>query len=150
MAQLPPPAARQGLCPHRPALREWLSDNFPSGRAPAQEDVCQGIGCAGHDIANEGAQRIDGDLGEAPNDPPPQDTIGPFVREHMMLSYVYFGTNDLERATRFYDATLAPLGMPRCVTGDPEWDRVAAGWGIYENGGARLPVAQGGLFYGLS
>jgi len=55
----------------------------------------------------------------------------------MMLSYVYFGTNDLERAIRFYDATLAPLGMPRCVTGDPEWDRVAAGWGIYENGGAR-------------
>jgi catechol 2,3-dioxygenase-like lactoylglutathione lyase family enzyme len=55
----------------------------------------------------------------------------------MMLSYVYFGTNDFERATRFYDATLAPLGMPRCVTGDPEWDRVAAGWGIYENGGAR-------------
>jgi catechol 2,3-dioxygenase-like lactoylglutathione lyase family enzyme len=55
----------------------------------------------------------------------------------MMLSYVYFGTNDFERAIRFYDATLAPLGMPRCVTGDPEWDRVAAGWGIYENGGAR-------------
>ena len=54
-----------------------------------------------------------------------------------MLSYVYFGTNDLERAIRFYDATLAPLGMPRCVTGDPEWDCVAAGWGIYENGGAR-------------
>jgi catechol 2,3-dioxygenase-like lactoylglutathione lyase family enzyme len=54
-----------------------------------------------------------------------------------MLSYVYFGTNDLERATRFYDATLAPLDMKRCVTDDPEWDRVAAGWGIYENGGAR-------------
>jgi catechol 2,3-dioxygenase-like lactoylglutathione lyase family enzyme len=35
-----------------------------------------------------------------------------------MLSYVYFGTNDLERAIRFYDAVLAPLGMPRCVTGD--------------------------------
>jgi catechol 2,3-dioxygenase-like lactoylglutathione lyase family enzyme len=32
---------------------------------------------------------------------------------------------------------LAPLGMARCVTGDAEWDRVAAGWGIYENGGAR-------------
>jgi hypothetical protein len=45
----------------------------------------------------------------------------------MMLSYVYFGTNDFEQATRFYDATLAPLGMPRCVTGDPEWDRIAAG-----------------------
>jgi catechol 2,3-dioxygenase-like lactoylglutathione lyase family enzyme len=54
-----------------------------------------------------------------------------------MLSYVYFGTNDLERATRFYDAALAPLDMPRCVTGDPQWDRIAAGWGIYEDGGAR-------------
>jgi catechol 2,3-dioxygenase-like lactoylglutathione lyase family enzyme len=54
-----------------------------------------------------------------------------------MLSYVYFGTNDLERAVRFYSALLAPLGMPRCVTGDAEWDRVAAGWGIYENGGGR-------------
>jgi hypothetical protein len=27
--------------------------------------------------------------------------------------------------------------MQRCITGDPEWDRVAAGWGIYEDGGAR-------------
>src|SRR5260370_647234 len=66
-----------------------------------------------------------------------RDTIGFPVQERMMLSYVYFGTNDFERAVRFYDAALAPLGMPRCVTGDPEWDRVAAGWGIYENGGAR-------------
>ena len=54
-----------------------------------------------------------------------------------MLSYVYFGTNDLGRAIAFYDATLAPLGMQRCITGDAEWDRVAAGWGIYEDGGAR-------------
>jgi catechol 2,3-dioxygenase-like lactoylglutathione lyase family enzyme len=54
-----------------------------------------------------------------------------------MLSYVYFGTNDLDRAIAFYDASLAPLNMPRCVTGDPEWDRIAAGWGIYENGGTR-------------
>jgi catechol 2,3-dioxygenase-like lactoylglutathione lyase family enzyme len=54
-----------------------------------------------------------------------------------MLSYVYFGTNDLDRAIRFYDPTLAQLGMPRCVTGDPEWHRISAGWGIYENGGAR-------------
>jgi catechol 2,3-dioxygenase-like lactoylglutathione lyase family enzyme len=54
-----------------------------------------------------------------------------------MLSYVYFGTNDLARATRFYDAVMAPLDMPRCVTGDEEWDRVAAGWGMYEDGGAR-------------
>jgi catechol 2,3-dioxygenase-like lactoylglutathione lyase family enzyme len=53
-----------------------------------------------------------------------------------MLSYVYFGTNNLEQAIAFYNATLAPLGMERCVTGDPEWDRIAAGWGIYEDGGA--------------
>jgi catechol 2,3-dioxygenase-like lactoylglutathione lyase family enzyme len=52
-----------------------------------------------------------------------------------VLSYVYFGTNDLERAATFYEATLAPLGMKRCITGDPEWDRVAAGWGIYEDDG---------------
>ena len=54
-----------------------------------------------------------------------------------MISYFYFGTNDLERAVTFYNAVLAPLGMERCVTGDAEWDRVAAGWGIYEDGGAR-------------
>jgi catechol 2,3-dioxygenase-like lactoylglutathione lyase family enzyme len=29
-----------------------------------------------------------------------------------MLTYVYFGTNDLDRATRFYDAALTLLGMP--------------------------------------
>jgi catechol 2,3-dioxygenase-like lactoylglutathione lyase family enzyme len=54
-----------------------------------------------------------------------------------MLSYVYFGTNDLHKATAFYDAVLAPLGMQRCITGDPEWDRISAGWGTYEDGGAR-------------
>ena len=54
-----------------------------------------------------------------------------------MLTYVYVGTNDLARAIDFYEATLAPLGLPRCVTGDPEWDRISAGWGIYEDGGAR-------------
>jgi catechol 2,3-dioxygenase-like lactoylglutathione lyase family enzyme len=54
-----------------------------------------------------------------------------------MLTYVYFGTNDLERATRFYDATLARLGMQRCLTGDPAWDRISAGWGTYEDDGAR-------------
>jgi catechol 2,3-dioxygenase-like lactoylglutathione lyase family enzyme len=54
----------------------------------------------------------------------------------LMLTYVYFGTNDLERAVRFYDATLSTLDMVRCVTNDAQWDRVAAGWGIYENDGA--------------
>lgn len=54
-----------------------------------------------------------------------------------MLSYVYFGTNDLDKAIAFYSATLALLGMQRCVTGDAEWDRVSAGWGTYDDGGAR-------------
>jgi catechol 2,3-dioxygenase-like lactoylglutathione lyase family enzyme len=54
-----------------------------------------------------------------------------------MLTYIYLGTNYLERATTFYDATLASLGLQRCVTGDPDWDRISAGWGTYEDGGAR-------------
>jgi catechol 2,3-dioxygenase-like lactoylglutathione lyase family enzyme len=54
-----------------------------------------------------------------------------------MLTYVYLGTNDLARAIRFYDAVLAPLEMRRCVTNDPVWDRISAGWGIYEDGGVR-------------
>jgi catechol 2,3-dioxygenase-like lactoylglutathione lyase family enzyme len=54
-----------------------------------------------------------------------------------MLSYVYFGTDDLARAITFYNATLTPLGMKRCITGDRDWDRIAAGWGLYEDDGAR-------------
>ena len=54
-----------------------------------------------------------------------------------MLTYVYLGTNDLERATRFYDATLGALGLQRCITGDPGWDRISAGWGTYEDDGVR-------------
>lgn len=54
-----------------------------------------------------------------------------------MLTYVCLGTNDLARATAFYDAALAPLGLQRCITGDPDWDRVSTGWGTYEDGGAR-------------
>jgi catechol 2,3-dioxygenase-like lactoylglutathione lyase family enzyme len=53
-----------------------------------------------------------------------------------MLSYVYFGTNDLQRAVTFYSAVLAALDMRRCLTGDPEWDRSSAGWGIYNDDGA--------------
>jgi catechol 2,3-dioxygenase-like lactoylglutathione lyase family enzyme len=52
-----------------------------------------------------------------------------------MLSYVYLGTNNLARATVFYDAALAPLGMDRCITGDASWDKTSAGWGTYEDGG---------------
>ena len=35
-----------------------------------------------------------------------------------MFTYSYVGTNDLGRATRFYDAVLAVIGLPRCITGD--------------------------------
>jgi len=52
-----------------------------------------------------------------------------------MFTYLYLGTNDLERAIRFYDAAMGVLGHRRCVTGDPEWDRISAGWGTYKNGG---------------
>jgi len=38
--------------------------------------------------------------------------------------------NDLGKAIAFYKATLAPFGMERCITGDPEWDHISAGWGI--------------------
>ena len=54
-----------------------------------------------------------------------------------MLTYVYFGTNDLGRAIAFYQPTLGAIGMSRCVTGDAEWDRMSAGWGIYEDNGLR-------------
>jgi catechol 2,3-dioxygenase-like lactoylglutathione lyase family enzyme len=64
-----------------------------------------------------------------------------------MLSYVCFGTNDLERATRFYDAVLGPLGLRRCITGDPAWDRVSRGWGIYEEDGLRELAFWVGLPY---
>ena len=54
-----------------------------------------------------------------------------------MLSYVYFGTNHLDRAIVFYDAVLGALGMRRCITNDPAWDSVSAGWGTYEGDGLR-------------
>ncbi|WP_309668459.1 VOC family protein [Tabrizicola sp.] len=37
-----------------------------------------------------------------------------------MLLYITLGTNDLARATRFYDAALAPLGLVRRATEDDE------------------------------
>jgi|SRR5271170_3501244 len=54
-----------------------------------------------------------------------------------MITYVYLGTNDLARATAFYDAVMGSLGLKRCITNDPEWDRISAGWGTYEDDGAR-------------
>ncbi|HVI50018.1 MAG TPA: VOC family protein [Candidatus Sulfotelmatobacter sp.] len=51
-----------------------------------------------------------------------------------MLSYVYYGTNDLPAAIVFYDAVLEPLGMRRVATNDAACDRVSAGWGLYDEG----------------
>jgi catechol 2,3-dioxygenase-like lactoylglutathione lyase family enzyme len=52
-----------------------------------------------------------------------------------MFTYVSLGTNDLERARRFYDATLAALGLARCdVGGENSWEGWV-GWGTYENHG---------------
>lgn len=52
-----------------------------------------------------------------------------------MFTYICLGSNDLQRAARFYDASLAALGLRRCVT---EWDEPEStlGWGTYENEGA--------------
>jgi catechol 2,3-dioxygenase-like lactoylglutathione lyase family enzyme len=53
-----------------------------------------------------------------------------------MFSYASLGTNDLKRAARFYDATMATLGYARCdVSGEPNWDGWI-GWGTYEQHGA--------------
>jgi catechol 2,3-dioxygenase-like lactoylglutathione lyase family enzyme len=54
-----------------------------------------------------------------------------------MFTYISLGTNDLERAVRFYDAALAPLGLQRCDPQDEDgWEEIA-GWGTYEEGGRR-------------
>lgn len=37
-----------------------------------------------------------------------------------MFSYIYLGTNDLERAIKFYDAAMGVLGLERCITGDAD------------------------------
>src|ERR1700730_6937245 len=60
-----------------------------------------------------------------------------FSREgSSMFSYVSLGTNDLQRAARFYDAAMATLGYSRCdVSGEPNWDGWI-GWGTYEQHGA--------------
>jgi len=34
-----------------------------------------------------------------------------------MIGYVIFGTNDLDKASTFYDAVFAPLGHDRCFDG---------------------------------
>jgi len=72
-----------------------------------------------------------------------------------MFTYVCLGTNDLERACRFYDKTLGALGLSRCdVSQESDWDEWA-GWGTYEQDGKQelalwlckpfngLPASQG-------
>jgi hypothetical protein len=52
----------------------------------------------------------------------------------IVLSYVYFGTNDLERAIAFYEAALAPPGLRlnyspdfyAAYIRDPDGNKVAA------------------------
>jgi catechol 2,3-dioxygenase-like lactoylglutathione lyase family enzyme len=52
-----------------------------------------------------------------------------------MFTYISLGTNNLERAMRFYDATLGALGLLRCDTsGESTWDNWI-GWGTYESRG---------------
>ena len=54
-----------------------------------------------------------------------------------MFSYITLGTNNLPRAVRFYDELMATLGIERVRTpGESNWDGWA-GWGYYENRGAR-------------
>jgi len=53
-----------------------------------------------------------------------------------MFTDVSLGTNDLKRAARFYDSTMAALGHSRCDVGDElNWSGWL-GWGRYEGGGA--------------
>lgn len=53
-----------------------------------------------------------------------------------MFTYIMLGSTDLKRSIRFYDHSLAPLGISRCgpqnVAG---WEDIA-GWGVYEDDGA--------------
>jgi catechol 2,3-dioxygenase-like lactoylglutathione lyase family enzyme len=54
-----------------------------------------------------------------------------------MFTYICLGTNDFNRAARFYDAALATLGLTRCnIAGEPNWDGWV-GWGTYKDKGAQ-------------
>jgi len=49
----------------------------------------------------------------------------------------FIALSKADRAVRFYDATLAVLGLKRCDTsGEANWEGWA-GWGTYEEHGAR-------------
>ena len=54
-----------------------------------------------------------------------------------MFNSICLGTKDLAQASRFYDATMATLGLSRCdVSGEPGWEGWL-GWGTYEGHGAK-------------
>jgi catechol 2,3-dioxygenase-like lactoylglutathione lyase family enzyme len=54
-----------------------------------------------------------------------------------MFTYICFGTDNLDVAARFYDATMGALGHKRCDVEDKaEWDGWI-GWGTYRDGGAQ-------------
>ena len=54
-----------------------------------------------------------------------------------MFTYVCLGTNNVARATAFYDASLGALGLVRCdVSTESGWNGWI-GWGTYEDHGAR-------------
>ena len=53
-----------------------------------------------------------------------------------MFTYICLGTNHLQRAARFYDAALAPLGLHRCGGTESGTDNLA-GWGTYEADGTQ-------------
>jgi catechol 2,3-dioxygenase-like lactoylglutathione lyase family enzyme len=53
-----------------------------------------------------------------------------------MFTYICLGTNHLQRAARFYDAALAPLGIHRCDNTGPGASDML-GWGTYEDDGRR-------------
>jgi catechol 2,3-dioxygenase-like lactoylglutathione lyase family enzyme len=54
-----------------------------------------------------------------------------------VFTYFCLGTNNLQRAARFYDATLAPLGIHRCAVSSASDAGDMLGWGTYEEDGKR-------------
>ena len=52
-----------------------------------------------------------------------------------MFTYLCLGTRNLQRAARFYDAALAPLGLRRCNSDSETGDML--GWGTYADEGKR-------------
>ena len=60
-----------------------------------------------------------------------------------MLSHVTVGTNDIDRAVRFYDAALAPLGIKR---GESPWPT----WAMWRVPGEYYPMLWVGQPFDLS